>query len=88
MLRRVLSNLAREDALRFRSEVIGPGADEPVGGEGGAASDADHSDTGTNLPENDGDGGDGEGSAEGDPGPDEGDQTADGSEGDADSDSG
>ncbi|MCH7987836.1 MAG: hypothetical protein IID46_01660 [Planctomycetes bacterium] len=88
VLRRVLSKLAREDSLRFRSEVVGPGADEPVGGDGGAASDADQSDTGTDSPESDGDCGDDEDSAEGVPGPDEGDQTAEGSEGDTDSDSG
>jgi len=35
-LRKVLSKLAQEDALRFRSEVVGPGNDDPVTDQGGA----------------------------------------------------
>jgi hypothetical protein len=36
VLRKVLSRIARDDALRFRSEVVGPGRDEPVADQGGA----------------------------------------------------
>jgi hypothetical protein len=36
LLRQVLSQIAREDALRFRSEVVGAGRDEPVTGQGGS----------------------------------------------------
>lgn len=37
LLRKVLSKMAREDALRFRTEIVGAGSDEPIAGEGGSA---------------------------------------------------
>jgi len=39
VLRRVLSQFAREDALRFRSEVVGQGPDEPAAAGGGSATE-------------------------------------------------
>jgi hypothetical protein len=37
LLRKVLSEMARQDALRYRSEVAGRGQDEPIQGQGGSA---------------------------------------------------
>jgi hypothetical protein len=79
VLRRVLSSLAREDALRFRSEVIGPGQDQPVGDDGGAASNGQLTDVGADRL--DSENADGDSATESDAADDpQGDQPIEGSE--------
>jgi hypothetical protein len=90
VLRRVLSSLAREDALRFRSEVIGPGADQPVNSDGGGAHDGHQLDLGDHLPTEDSEPTEGDGSPEGGDGDgvNDGDEPVDGTEEETSSDSG
>jgi hypothetical protein len=81
VLRDVLSNLAREDSLKFRTEVSGSGNDVPTVPGGATSGPENGSPTGETDSGDGGNGGEGEGSASGTTGTGEGKLPGDGTDG-------